>query len=55
MPSVMFLCPNMGLHTHEWFADDPEREDTYRVVTCLACGQVHLVNADGKVLGANEE
>jgi hypothetical protein len=55
MPNVMFLCPNMGVHTHEWFADDPEREDTHRVVTCLACGQARLINADGRVLGADEE
>jgi hypothetical protein len=55
MPSVMFLCPNTCLHSHEWFADDPDREDTYRVVTCLACGKVHLVNAAGAVLGVDEE
>jgi hypothetical protein len=55
MPSVMFRCPDTGLHSHEWFADDPDREDTYRVVTCLACGKVHLVNAAGTVLGVDEE
>jgi hypothetical protein len=40
----------------QWFAGDLEWGDhTYRVVTCLACRQVHLVNANGKVLGTDEE
>jgi hypothetical protein len=56
MASVMFLCPNTGLHSHEWFADDSENgDDAYRAVRCLACQQVHLVNANGEVLGADEE
>jgi hypothetical protein len=56
MASVMFLCPNTGLHSHEWFADDSENgDDAYRAVRCLACQQVHLVNANGKVLGIDEE
>ena len=56
MASVMFLCPNTGLHSHEWFADDSENgDDAYRAVRCLACQQVHLVNANGKVLGTDEE
>ena len=51
MASVMFLCPNTGLHSH----DSENGDDTYRAVRCLACQQVHLVNANGKVLGTDEE
>jgi hypothetical protein len=41
-----------------WFADDGSENggDTYEGVACLACRQVHMVNAKtGKVLGADEE
>ena len=56
MASVMFLCPNTGLHSHEWFAVDSEnRDDAYQAVRCLACQQLHLVNSNGKVLGTDEE
>ena len=31
-------------------------DETYEGVSCLACGQVHMVNPKtGKVLGADEE
>jgi hypothetical protein len=41
-----------------WSADDASEGEgeTYETVTCIACGQIHLVEqATGKVLGADEE
>jgi len=56
MPSILFCCPNTGWHVHSWLEDEDESEkDTYRAVTCLACQGVHLVNARGRVLRADEE
>jgi hypothetical protein len=55
MAAAMFLCPNTGLRVQHWFDGDGDtRYDTYHSVTCLACGQVHLVNPKTRgVLGAD--
>ena len=57
MPPFMYRCPNMGRRvqgfTAEQIVDDA---NTYELVTCLMCQQVHLVNlATGKVLGEEDE
>jgi hypothetical protein len=52
----VFLCPNSGDRVPGWFADNGSDSETYEVVTCLACRQVHMVNPEtGKVLGADED
>ena len=51
MLAILFCCPITNRHVHDWFED----KDTYRTMTSLACQSVHLVNARGKVLGADEQ
>ena len=43
---ILFRCPITGLEVHGFLveeipSDDP---DGYALVTCLSCGQNHLVN-----------
>jgi len=43
---ILFRCPITGSEVHgflveETSSDDP---DAYQPVTCLSCGQIHLVN-----------
>jgi hypothetical protein len=57
MPTMVFLCPNTGTRVQGWFAGDgcEHDGDTYEPLSCLACGQVHMVNPrTGKILGAAE-
>jgi len=58
MASVVFRCPNVGIHVHGWVADDGAEidENVYDSIMCNACRQVHLVNrATGRVLGADSD
>ena len=56
MPPFLYRCPNTGYNVQALAADDPEEDDTFVQVTCLACAQLHLVNPKtGKVLGAEDE
>jgi hypothetical protein len=49
MATFLYRCPNTGLNVQGWSADEVPSSETYEVVTCLACGRVHLVNpATGK-------
>jgi hypothetical protein len=53
-----FRCPNTGLNVQGWLAEIVESEDAdrYEVVTCLACGQGHVVNPKtGKTLAVDDE
>ena len=55
MRSFKYRCPNTGALVQGWLADEPVEADaeTYRQVTCNACGRTHMVNPKtGKVLGA---
>lgn len=57
LPPFLYRCPCTGLNVQGWSADEPtERGDySFEAVTCLACGQVHLVNPKtGKVIGEEE-
>jgi hypothetical protein len=57
MGTILFRCPNMGVHVQGWMADDGSEDggEVYQSVTCLACQQVHLINPkNGKMLGADE-
>jgi hypothetical protein len=57
MPTVLFRCPNVGVHVQGWLSDDgsEDGDETYQSVTCLACRRMHLVNPkSGKVLGGEE-
>ena len=55
MATRVFRCPVTGLNAQGWFSDDDANgidEQTYEVVTCLACARTHLVNRiTGKALG----
>jgi hypothetical protein len=45
MATFLFRCPATGYQVQGWVDDNPENDvETYRPVTCLACGRVHLVN-----------
>ena len=58
MAPYLFRCPNTGLTVQGWVADeiDSRNGEAYEAVSCLACGQVHLVNpTTGKTLGDDTE
>lgn len=53
---LLYRCPITSLNAQGWLADgvDDESEEVFEPLTCLACGQVHLVNPKtGRVLGSN--
>jgi hypothetical protein len=58
MPPFLFRCPFTGFRVQgfaveQTSSDDP---DSYEPVSCLACGQVHLVNLEtGKTLGQDSD
>jgi hypothetical protein len=53
MAPFLYRCPNTGFRVQGWSPDDDSKEDdVYESVSCLACGQLHLVNLrTGKTLG----
>ena len=54
MRGFKYRCPSTGALVQGWLADDPVdgEADSYRQVTCTACGRAHMVNPKtGKVLG----
>jgi hypothetical protein len=55
MPSLIYRCPVTGKLVQTWSADDGGADDeTYEPFSCLACGQIHLVNrSTGHVIGQN--
>jgi hypothetical protein len=59
MAAFLFLCPYTGYRVQGWVADDGASENggkTYETTSCLACGQVHLVNPkNGRVAGSDDE
>lgn len=57
MAALVFRCPATGLNAQGWFLGEaPIDEGTYEAVSCLACGQAHLVNRfTGKVLGEDAD
>jgi hypothetical protein len=58
MENLVFRCAPTGLNVQVWLPDEPptERTDSYEVVTCPACGRVHLVNkTTGKMLSDKEK
>jgi hypothetical protein len=56
MPPFLYRCPNTGQRVQGFVAEEMPDDDTYEMVTCLACQQVHLVNpGTGKVLGQEDE
>lgn len=55
MVAVLYRCPNTGQNVQAWIADRASgtHEETYKSVTCTACGRVHLVNPkSGKTFGS---
>jgi hypothetical protein len=51
----MYRCPDTGLRVPS-FESTKTSDGTYDVVTCVACGRVHLIDpATGKVLGQDKE
>jgi hypothetical protein len=58
MAPFLFRCPNTSLNVQGWTAEAAENSDAerYELVSCVACGQGHLVNPQtGKTLGADNE
>jgi hypothetical protein len=59
MAAFLFLCPNTGYRVQGWVADDGSSEngrEAYEGISCLACGQLHLVNPkNGRVIGGDNE
>jgi hypothetical protein len=55
MSPFMYRCPDTGLRVPS-FESTKTSDGTYDVVTCVACGRVHLIDpATGKVLGQDKE
>ena len=53
--TITFLCPNMGVSVESSFADTEGSHEIYERVTCLACGQLHMLNLrTGKILGVRQ-
>lgn len=56
--SVIFCCPTTGLNVQGLLpAETPENGgNLYLAVSCLACGQSHLMNAvTGKLLSEEQD
>jgi hypothetical protein len=55
MSPFMYRCPDTGLRVPS-FESTKTSDGTYDVVTCVACGRVHLIDpATGKVPGQDKE
>jgi hypothetical protein len=53
--TIAFLCPNMGVSVESSFADTEDSDEIYERMTCLACGQRHMLNLrTGKILGVRQ-
>jgi RNase P subunit RPR2 len=52
MVPFTYRCPRTGLLVQGWAAADQLTDgETYELVTCTACGWIHLINPkSGKVL-----
>jgi hypothetical protein len=59
MPPFFFRCPDTGFRVQDWTSNDDESERAgvvYDVVTCPACGRLHLVDPKtGKMAGEGSE
>ncbi|MGB7618672.1 MAG: hypothetical protein WBM06_17100 [Pseudolabrys sp.] len=52
MPAFIFRCPHTGLNVQGHVEDDDKGGHAFEAITCMACGEVHLVDAiTGKLLG----
>jgi hypothetical protein len=55
MATVLFRCPNVGIHVTAWFADDAENGDDM-LSPSPALPAVHFINPKtGKLLGSEGE
>jgi hypothetical protein len=56
MPFI-FRCPNTGSEVQGFVVEEPlGDDDAYEPVTCLSCGQTHLVNfKTGKIAGEDSD
>ena len=45
MATFLFRCPTTGFQVQGWSDDDLAAGGSHTTVTCLACGQLHVVNA----------
>jgi hypothetical protein len=61
--TFLYRCPTTGLRVQGLVVDadggdknDSKNDERYEAVTCLACGQVHLVNPKtGRVVGEEKD
>jgi hypothetical protein len=58
MAHVIYKCPRTAMRVQTWVAEEvtPSAANTFELVRCPACTQVHFVNrVDGKLLGDKRE
>ena len=58
MAKLIFRCAQTGMNVQVWLPETAptDRTDSYEVVTCPACGRIHLVNkTTGKMLSDKEK
>jgi hypothetical protein len=58
MGTLLFTCPNTGRRVQGLLSEeaDDADENTYHMIECLACGQVHLIGpVTGRVLRPSED
>jgi hypothetical protein len=56
MATFIFRCPCTGWNVQAHTEDNDKKGQTFEVVTCIACQQLHLVNPEtGKVAGEDDK
>jgi hypothetical protein len=58
MAKLIFRCVDTGMNVQVWLpeTEPTDRTDSYEVVTCPACGRIHLINQiTGKMLSDKEK
>lgn len=54
MAAILFTCPITLMPANGWLADGAAPgADSFVQVECPACGGVHLVKPDGRILGGS--
>lgn len=56
MPAILYTCPVTRDRVSGWVADNPESDNLFETIKCLACQRIHAVNPKtGKVAGAADD
>ena len=55
MANFIFRCPCTAWNVQAHTEDNDDKGQTFEVITCIACQQLHLVNPEtGKVAGEDD-